>query len=185
MYFSKSKYCDLWKCPKMAWLNKYKPEEREVGDDAKQRMEDGNKIGDLAMGIFGDYVEVTEYREDGSLDLTKMIKRTKEEMEKGTPVICEASFEYNGLYCAVDILKRDGDGWAIYEVKSTKDDDKVKYYVDIGYQKYVLERCGIAVTNTYLVTLNDHYVFNGVLDIRGLFKITDLTDLAEDKKAFV
>ncbi len=185
MYFSKSKYCDLWKCPKMAWLNKYKPEEREIDDGAKQRMEDGNKIGDLAMGIFGDFVEVTELREDGSLDLPKMIVRTKEEMDKGTPVICEASFDFNGLYCAVDILKRDGDGWAIYEVKSTKDDNKAKYYVDVGYQKYVLERCGIAVTNTYLITLNGEYVFDGTLDIKKLFLITDISDPAEDQKVFV
>ena len=27
MNFSKSKYCGLWQCPKIAWLKKYKPEE--------------------------------------------------------------------------------------------------------------------------------------------------------------
>ena len=26
-YFSKSKYCDFCDCPKLAWLNRYKPEE--------------------------------------------------------------------------------------------------------------------------------------------------------------
>lgn len=29
MYFSKSKYTDFWKCEKLLWLLKYKPDERE------------------------------------------------------------------------------------------------------------------------------------------------------------
>lgn len=62
------------------------------------------------MGLFDDFVEVTAY--DGEkLDLTKMIEATKAEMDRGTPIICEASFSYNGLYCAVDILKKENGGW--------------------------------------------------------------------------
>ncbi len=69
-------------------------------------MKTGSEVGDLAMGLFGDFVEVTAY--DGEkLDLTKMIEATKAEMDRGTPIICEASFSYNGLYCAVDILKKE------------------------------------------------------------------------------
>ena len=67
-YFSKSKYCGLWQCPKIAWLMKYKPEERVLDDSAISRMKTGNEVGDLAMGLFGDYVEVTSYKED-KLDL--------------------------------------------------------------------------------------------------------------------
>ena len=116
IYLSKSKYCEIWQCPKIAWLKKHKPEEYVVDESALSRMEAGNRVGDLAMGLFGDYVEVTEY--DGErLNLSAMIKNTKNEMEKDTPIICEASFEYNGLYCAVDILRTENDGWAIYEVK--------------------------------------------------------------------
>ncbi len=29
---SKSKYCGLWQCPKIAWLRKYKPEEWVLDD---------------------------------------------------------------------------------------------------------------------------------------------------------
>ncbi|MBR6916601.1 MAG: Dna2/Cas4 domain-containing protein, partial [Clostridia bacterium] len=133
----------------MAWLDKYKPEEREKDEALDARLDTGNDVGDLAMGLFGDFVEVTAKREDGKMDIPKMIERTKEEMAKDTPVICEASFEYNGLYCAVDILKRDGDGWAIYEVKSSTDPEKTVYHADVAYQKYVLEHCGVCVTKTY------------------------------------
>ena len=140
--FSKSKYCGLWQCPKIAWLRKYKPDEITVDGSVIARMEAGNVVGDLAMGLFGDFVEVTAY-DDEKIDLSKMIENTKVEMAKGTPVICEASFDFNGLYCAVDILKKDGDGWAIYEVKSSTHEDKQVYAADVAYQKYVLENCGV------------------------------------------
>ena len=173
--FSKSKYCGLWQCPKIAWLRKYKPEEMTIDGSVITRMEKGNVVGDLAMGLFGDFVEVTAYNGD-KIDLSKMIENTKAEIEKGTPVICEASFDYNGLYCAVDILRKENDGWAIYEVKSSTHEDKLVYAADVAYQKYVLENCGINVTGTYLVCLNNEYIFNGVLNIQELFKITDISE---------
>lgn len=102
-------------------------------------------------------------------------------MQKGTPVICEASFEYNGLYCAVDILKKEADGWAIYEVKSStkhenSTDDKPVYIADVAYQKYVLESCGVKLSGTYLVCLNGDYIFDGTLDIDRLFTISDIAE---------
>lgn len=184
VYLSKSKYTGLWQCPKIAWLRHYKPEAATIDEMVKARFTTGNMVGDLAMGLFGDFVEVTTYNGE-KLDLPKMIEKTVIEMEKGTENICEASFSYNGLYCAVDILKKNGDGWAIYEVKSSTKhmnddgsytDDKEIYVADISYQKYVLEHCGIKVTGTYLVCLNGDYVFDGTLDLSQLFFISDVSD---------
>lgn len=172
---SKSKYCGLWQCPKNAWLRKYKPEEFVTDAGVLSRMEAGNEVGDLAMELFGDFVEVTEYDGD-RIDTGKMLKNTKTEIQKGTPVICEASFEYNGLYCAVDVLKKEHDGWVIYEVKSSTHDDKDVYIADVAYQKYVLERCSINVTGTKLVCLNSEYVFDGTLKLDELFRITDVSE---------
>ena len=87
VYLSKSIYCGLWQCPKIAWMKKYKPEELNLNGSVVSRMEAGNEVGDLAMWLFGDYVEVTAYKND-KLDLSKMMQRTREEMQKGTPVIC-------------------------------------------------------------------------------------------------
>lgn len=175
LYLSKSKYCGLWQCPKIAWMHKYKQEEFEFDNSAENRMNTGNDIGDLAMGLFGEYTEVTATNEDG-IDLKKMIDDTKLHINNGTPVICEASFDYEGLYCAVDILKKQDGGWAIYEVKSSTSPDKDVYYADVAYQKYVLKKCGINVTGTYIITINSNYVFDGTLDINRLFTITDVQD---------
>ena len=79
VYLSKSKYCGLWQCPKIAWLKKYKPEELTLDDSVLSRMEAGNEVGDLAMGLFGDFTEVTAYNGE-KLDLSKMIENTKLEI---------------------------------------------------------------------------------------------------------
>lgn len=178
--FSKSKYCAFCKCNMKAWLNRYKPGEAVFSDSTLARMSVGNEVGDLAMQYFGDFVEVTEYT-DGKIDLVKMVERTKEELAKGTPVICEASFLFGGLYCAVDILRREGDGWAIYEVKSSTHAEKTTYIDDVSYQKYVLEHCGVKVTGTYLVCLDNTYIYDGTLDLHRLFKVTDLSAQVAEK----
>ena len=180
MNLSKSKYTTTWQCPKALWMKKYKPEELLIDENIKARMAAGNEVGDLAMSLFGDYIDVTEYKDD-KIDLNRMIEKTKEEMKKGTQNICEASFLYNGLYCAVDILRKEEDGYSIYEVKSSTHDDKDVYFADIAYQKYVLEHCGISVINTYLVVINNEYVYDGTLKVDELFKITDVKEGVDDQ----
>ena len=181
MYLSKSIYVNVWKCPKGAWINKYHPEWVTVSEALQARFDTGNEVGDIARGMFGPYVDVTAYKEDGvSLDKTQMIRRTAEEMEKGTPVICEAAFSYDGLYCAVDLLRRDGknDGWAVYEVKSSTQ-VRDYYIADVSYQKYVLENCGVHVTGVYLVNIDNSYVLGPEgLDPAGFFRINDLWEAA-------
>ena len=180
MFFSKSKYCGLWQCPKIAWLKKYKPEEYVIDDGTKSRMENGNIVGDLAMQLFGEYNEVTTYT-NNKLDIPKMIEKTKQYMLDGRDNICEASFNYNGLYCAVDILRKQDNGYAIYEVKSSTHEDNYVYIVDVSYQKYVLEHCGVKVTGTYLVNINSDYVFDGTLKLNELFKITNVWNFVIDE----
>ena len=186
---SKSKYTLFCQCPKALWLRMYKPEEETINPSVEARYEQGNEVGDLAMQYFGSYVEVTTHTADGKLDLAAMIEKTKREMKAGTENICEASFSYEGNYCAVDILHKTPDGWAIYEVKSSSSDDEKegkmesfrKYAIDIAYQKWVLTQCGNRVTGTYLVCLNKDYVLDGELDIQGLFRIVDLHEMVENE----
>ena len=179
MYLSKSIYVRVWNCPKGAWIQKYHPEVIPQDENRLSRFRQGDEVGDLARGLFGPYVNVTAEKEDGKPDLPQMIENTRIEMEKGTPVICEAAFSYGGLYCAVDLLRREGEGWAIYEVKSSSDGLQDKYIADVSYQKYVLEHCGVRVTGVYLVCIDTSYVLGPEgLDIHGLFKINDLWEQA-------
>lgn len=183
MYFSKSKYTGFWQCPKITWLDKYKPEEKEIDEGTLTRIASGNLVGDLAMSLFGDYVEITTYTADGKLNLDEMERKTAECIEKGVENICEAAFDFGGLYCAVDILRKENNGYAIYEVKSSTH-LKDYYLADVAYQKYVLEKCGVSVTGTYVACIDSGYRRQGKIDIKKLFKIIDVADLiAEEYEA--
>ena len=72
---SKSRYTLFSQCPKALWLRVYKPKEETKDEALQARFEKGNEVGDLAMGLFGDFKEVTVKNDDG-LDLTKMIELT-------------------------------------------------------------------------------------------------------------
>lgn len=171
LYLSKSKYCNAVQCPKMLWMSVNHPElfDDSVMDEAI--LKKGQEVGDLAMGLFGEFVEVPFDR-----DLGKMIKKTGELCDAGTSIICEASFAYEGLFCSVDILKNlGGNRVELYEVKSTT---KVKdiHHHDVVFQYYVMTKLGYEVTKACVVHLNKSYVRHGELDIQALFTINDITD---------
>ena len=181
-YFSKSKYTTFIQCPKMLWLKTYHPELAVEDEGAKERMAKGNEVGDLAMGLFGAFEEMTAVDQNGKLNISQMIKNTTNAIARGVENICEASFSYYGLYCAVDILRKENGGYALYEVKSSTNVKPV-YIVDIAYQKYVLEKCGVHVTGTYVVTMDNQYEFDGKLDIQKLLKIHDVSAQVEKETA--
>ncbi len=180
MFLSKSNYVSFCQCSKMLWLKINKPEEEIISDFDKATMEKGTEVGKIAQKYFNNAVDVTVLT-NNKPNLLKMIENTQNEITKGSTVICEASFEYDDLFCSVDILKKEKNGWAIYEVKSstydTKVDKKVKlYFEDIAFQKYILKNCGINITNTYLMQINKDYVFDGNLNIHKLFVVSDVTE---------
>ena len=80
--------------PKGAVAENLQPDAATPDPSVEARFEQGNEVGDLAMQLFGPFVEVTTKNEDGSLNLAAIIEKTKQEMEAGTEVICEASFSY-------------------------------------------------------------------------------------------
>ena len=181
MYLSKSKYCQLWRCNKLLWLDTYCKDLRTPDLAAEARMITGKEVGVLARGLFGDFTEIKALKDDGTPDFPGMVDATSECISCGTEIICEAAFSYEGLYCAVDILRKESGGYAIYEVKSTTDKEEPddQYAADLAYQKYVLEHCGVKVTGTYLVLLNNEYVRGEELDIQALFITKDIREMVD------
>ena len=157
---SKSKYAAYCQCPKLLWLSQYRSNGATPDPQAEFRMEIGIQVGELARSYFEGTVNATEIYPDGSQNRTAMLKRTQQLIDAQTPVIAEAAFSYDGNYCAVDLLRYTSEGWIIYEVKSTTADssedeaeDKKNELIrtlDITYQRWVLEQCGIKVAGIYL-----------------------------------
>ena len=169
VYLSKSKYCRAKQCNKMLWLDTNKP---ECGEDVAREdiLKNGICVGELAKGLFGDYVDIEFH------DLSKMVEKTKTELSCGTGVITEASFVYDNNFCSVDILKNTSDGLEIYEVKSSTEIKDI-YLDDISYQVYILLNLGYVVKKASIVYINSEYVRCGALELDKLFKIQDVTDI--------
>ena len=175
MYLSKSKYCSGVQCNKILWLDKYKSEVKEEIDNSSV-LDNGTKVGELAKGLFGEYLDVPFNN-----DLNQMIKDTYEFLKNDKCVITEASFDYNGNFCSVDILKKNKDKYEIYEVKSSTSVSDI-YKDDISYQYYVLKSLGLNVTKCSIVHINSSYIRHGDLELNKLFKIVDVTDIVLKKQ---
>lgn len=175
-HFSKSRYCSGVQCPKILWLRQNMPEEFDDGVMNQAILSAGNDVGDLAMGLFGEYTEVP-YSEH----LSEMIPATQKLMKEGVKNICEASFSYDGCFCSVDILRNlGGNKVELYEVKSSTS-VKWIYKHDVSYQYYVLTKLGYEVQKACLVHINNQYVRHGELELDKLFTISDLTETAKEK----
>jgi hypothetical protein len=151
MGVTKTDYVRGMQCPKMLWLDKHKKEERVIPDDTQEKLDEGNAFGDLAMGMFGDFEEMTTFHDDGRMYFQAMINKTKDAIERGVNNICEAAFSYCGNYCAVDILRKVSGGYEIYEVKNAPDVEE-QFKRDIGFQRYILFKCGVKVRGCFIVT---------------------------------
>lgn len=168
MSLSKSKYCRAIQCKKMLWLEKNKPEEKEIINN-ESILETGNEIHEFARHLFEEHIQIS-FNEN----LNIMIEDTKKALENKNVVITEASFLYNNNFCSVDILKKENNEYEIYEVKSSTQSKEI-YQKDISYQYYVLTNLGLDVKKCFLVHLNSEYVRKGNLDINKLFIKEDIT----------
>lgn len=168
---SKSRYTKGVQCPKMLWMDRHMPDQFDDSVMNEAVLKTGSAVGDLAMGYYGDYVEIPY----DPADWDGMIARTREFVEVGVPNVCEATFSYDQNLCMVDILRVEGNGVHIVEVKSSTHINDI-YYHDMAYQAWVLVHCGLNVKSVSLMHLNNQYVRSGELDLHQLFEVEDCTD---------
>lgn len=175
---SKSRYCKGIQCPKILWMDENMPEQ---ADDVvpENIVKTGTYVGEVARGYFGEF-GLVEY----SKDKAEMAFATKQLMESGAENIAEASFIYDSLYCAVDILHKTDEGWDIVEVKSSTEVSDI-YVEDMSFQYYVLVNCGIKIHRVYNLHIDNSYVRDGELNLHKLFTLEDYTEEAVQKYAEV
>ena len=154
MPISKTDFLRALQCEKMLWLDAHAPEHKIIPPEVQARLDQGNLFGDKAMGIFGEFVETTVFREDGRLHFTKMLEMTKTLLDGDTPVVCEACFSWYGNFCAADILRKVDGGYILYEVKNSYSARR-EFISDLGFQKFLLKKCGLNVVACKLVLRGD------------------------------
>lgn len=170
LYISKSQYCNAVQCPKMLWMKRHMPDEFDPSVMNEAVLVQGSEVGDLAMGLFGDFTEVPYGKPAEMVEATQLL------MDANTPIIAEASFSCEGQFCSVDILLNRGNRIVeIYEVKSSTQVHEI-YYHDTAYQTYVLMKLGYTVRRVCVVHINPNYVRHGALDLHQLFTVADVTE---------
>ena len=175
MNLSKSKYTLGVQCNKILWLDKYLPEEREENSNSSV-LDNGTLVGEYAKDLFGFHIDI-----NFSDNLNEMIKDTEKLLNINKIIITEASFVYDNNFCSVDILKKDGNSFEIYEVKSSTEVKDI-YIHDISYQVYILLNLGYNVQKASIVHINSNYIRHGKLDLNKLFIIEDVTKKVLDKQ---
>ena len=175
-YLSKSDFLKYQTCPGYLWLWKNKREvvPVEEGEDVERRIEQGIEVENLARELFPDGILVED-----RLDKAKL--KTEKLVDDGANTIFQATvITDEGLLAMADAIKRDesGDGWHIYEVKSTTEIKK-EHLMDATFQKVAFEQAGYKITDTNIVHLNKDYRKHGKIQPGGLF----ITESVKDKVA--
>jgi predicted RecB family nuclease len=169
---SKSKFQAGVQCHKLLWWHVHEPDAEELTPSSEQqrRFDLGTEVGERARQHVPGGVLI-EWSKGG---IGANLDATRDAVAQGVAVIYEASFSAGGVFAAVDILERDGDGWRIIEVKSSL---KVKdvHISDVAVQMFVLEQAGLEVTGADVMVLNRECAYP---DLDDLFVRHDVTEAA-------
>ncbi len=160
-------------CEKALYLNKHHRELKSEVTAAQEAIFDqGTSVGELACQLFPGGVDCTP---ESYFDFQKAVIRTKEEIEKGTRIIYEAAFQFNGVLAALDILVKHDDGWRAYEVKSSTKVSET-YELDATIQYYTIVNSGIDLKDISIIHINNQCVKNGPIDVHQLFTIASVKE---------
>jgi hypothetical protein len=178
---SKSKITRGLQCQKSLWLYKNQPELRGKISDSQQAIFDsGTNVGLLAQQKFSGGIDATDGHDWPNFECADT---TKYLIGIDQKVIYEATFVFNKVLVAVDILVKNEEGsWDAYEVKSTNS-AKEAHITDSAIQYYVMEGCGITLRSMSVMHFDRDYVRQGDLDIKQLFMATDITTEVRDLQA--
>lgn len=165
---SKSTFIRGLQCEKSLYLYKHHYNLRDATPESRQAIFDqGTAVGILAQELFPKGVDASPE------DYTKIadsVAQTLAFINQGESIIYEATFMYNDVLAALDILVKDADGWKAYEVKSSTKVSET-YLRDAAIQYYTIINSGIDLKDISIVHINNQYVRQGALDIQQLFTI--------------
>jgi Domain of unknown function(DUF2779)/Domain of unknown function DUF83 len=180
-YLSKSLFTRGLQCHKSLYLHKFHPELRgEPTPELEALWKSGHEVGDFAHMLFPGGVNVPF---DG-LTKEEQLAKTREEIDRGTKAIYEATFSFDDVFVKADIIVRNRGGWDLYEVKSSTS-VKEHHWDDVAVQYYVLSGCGLPVNKAYLVHINNGYVREGDIVPEELFVLQDITRIVKEKQASI
>ena len=170
---SKSTFIRGLQCEKSLYLYKHHYRLKDPTPSSLQVVFDqGNNIGILAQELFPNGADASP---ENHFKMVESVVKTQDFVSQGESIIYEATFLYNNVLAALDILVKDDEGWKAYEVKSsTKVSDT--YIKDAAIQYYTITNSGVDLKDISIVHINNQYTKDGELDINQLFTIESVYD---------
>ncbi len=174
---SKSTFLRGLKCLKSLYLYKNFYNLRDgISSDQQAIFNQGTDVGVLAQQLFPNGLDLSP---PDHYKLHESVLKTKQFIEDGKTVIYEATFQFNGVIVALDILVKDEEGWKAYEVKSSTEVKPI-YINDAAIQYYTIINSGIELKDISIIHINNQYTKQGAIDINQLFTINSvLNDIQE------
>jgi Domain of unknown function(DUF2779) len=170
---SKSTFVRGLQCEKSLYLYKHHYKLKDTPSEQLQAIfSQGTAVGLLAQELFPGGVDASP---ESHFEMAASVKKTKAFIDAGESIIYEATFKYDEVLVALDILVKDADGWKAYEVKSSTSVSDT-YVKDAAIQFYTLVNSGIDLKDISIVYINNQYVKKGALDIKALFSIESVFD---------
>ena len=170
---SKSTFIRGLQCEKSLYLYKHHYRLKDPTPSSLQAVFDqGTNIGILAQELFPDGTDASP---ENHFKMVESVGKTLGFINEGNTVIYEATFLFNNVLAALDILVKDQDGWKAYEVKSSTKVSET-YIKDAAIQFYTITNSGIDLKDISIVHINNQYTRDGVLDIHQLFTIESVYD---------
>lgn len=174
---SKSTFIRGLQCHKSLYLYKKRYYLRDrLSPEQQARFKRGTEVGVYARKLFPGGIDLSP---PTPFQYAAAVEKTRELTAIKTPVIYEASFRYNEVLVALDILEYREGRWIGYEVKSSLKVSET-YLMDAALQYYVISGSGIELSNLFIIYMNRDYVLEGDLNPEALF--TRISVLEESKK---
>jgi len=170
---SKSTFIRGLQCEKSLYLYKHHYKLKDPTPSSLQAVFDqGTNIGLLAQELFPNGADASP---ENHFKMVESVRKTLDFISQGESIIYEATFLYNNVLAALDILVKDDEGWKAYEVKSSTKVSET-YIKDAAIQYYTITNSGIDLKDILIVHINNQYTKNGKLDIHQLFTIESVYD---------
>jgi hypothetical protein len=162
-------------CTTLGWY-RLRETESKPNVAEKFRMKQGQTIGAMARQLYPNGTLISNGAEESVAEATRQaIENTQ------CRTFFEAEFRVRPFTAKADILRRDGNGWHVLEVKSSfVDSGDINALIDdLAYTVFVIRRAGLAIRKASLVLLSRAFRYGDPSST--LFEIIDKTAEVNDR----
>ncbi len=178
MLLSKSDYMLYLRHPAWLWLKKHAKHFLPPVDPSLQaRFDEGHAFEPYVESLFPEMVHLgfTHFAE-----YQRLPERTAEAWKNGASAVAQGRYEDGAITCISDIVRKDGDGYVLTEIKSSTK-AKPEHVFDLAFQRAALEAAGLPIRRSELAHVDKTYLRSGEIDSQELVAFTDLTDEVADR----